>query len=157
MMLLILITFILTLLYASIYDVYNKRIPNYLVIILTVLGFSYNYLLIENAGLAIALYGLLAGLIVALIFYRLVSLGAGDVKLIASIGCFIGYPLILTIIAYSYMISAVLGVVYIKLWLPWYQNKKPNTPKQKKILAQRIPMAPGISIATFYVLYKHSF
>jgi len=142
--------------FISIYDCYHKRIPNYLSLLIVFLGFTYNYLLFDNTGLITALYGLFTGLFVSLIFYRFASLGAGDVKLISAIGCFVGYQLILIIIAYSYVISAILGIVYIKLWLPWYQNKKLNTSKlqSKKTLSQRIPMAPGISIATFYVLYN---
>lgn len=94
-----------------------------------------------------------------LFFYRFARLGAGDVKLIAAIGSFVGYQSILLIIAYSYVISAVLGLIFIKLWLPWYKNNPKNAPetKVKKRCSERIPMAPGISLATFYVLYNTPF
>ena len=100
---------------------------------------------------------MITGLTVTLIFYRFAGLGAGDVKLTAAIGCFVGYKLILLIIAYSYIVSAILGIAYFKLWLPWYQKKKikRSESKSQKLLSQRIPMAPGISLATFYVLYNH--
>jgi len=156
-MLWITIVFILILLFISIYDFYHTRIPNFFSVSILFLGFTYNYLLFDSTGIITALYGLLTGLSTSLFFYRFASLGAGDVKLISAIGCLVGYQLILIIIAYSYVVSAILGIVYIKLWGRWYQNKKLNTSKlkSKKMLSQRIPMAPGISIATFYVMYNY--
>jgi len=149
--------FIILLIYSSIYDLYNSRIPNYISLIIVILGFTYNYLSLETTGLTIALSGLFTGLVVSLIFYRIASLGAGDVKLISAIGSFVGYKLILLIIAHSYVLSACLGIVYIKLWIPLYREKKMGSSdnKPKKTLSQRIPMAPGISIATFYVMYNY--
>ncbi|MCK5355545.1 MAG: prepilin peptidase [Methyloprofundus sp.] len=151
--------FIVVLLYASIYDLYKTKIPNFLSAFIVALGFLYNYLLTGNAGLISSFYGLTTGLLATLIFYRFFRLGAGDVKLFAAIGCFVGSQLILVIIGYSYIISALLGIVYLKLWVPWYQNKRQDSfaSNAKSTLSQRIPMAPGISMATFYVLYSHSF
>lgn len=154
----ILSVFTVSLLFGSVYDLYKKIIPNYLTVFISVLGFLYNYLLIGYAGLATALYGLLSGFFTALVFYRFASLGAGDVKLFAAIGSFVGNSLIIFIIAYSYMISAILGIAFFKLWLPWNQSKKLIFVDPKlKLFSQRIPMAPGISMATFYILYRYSF
>jgi len=149
----------ITLLFSSIYDIFCKRISNSVPVFIVILGFSYHYLLEDYAGLNISLYGLLTGLSVTLFFYRFAHLGAGDVKLIAAIGSFVGYQSILLIIAYSYVISAVLGLIFIKLWLTWYKNKQKNIPEEKvkKLRSARIPMAPGISLATFYVLYTLPF
>ena len=153
------IIFIIILLYVSIYDIFHKRIPNFLPAVIAVLGFTYNYLLIGNAGLTNSLLGLITGLTTTLFLYQFARLGAGDVKLITAIGCFVGYQSILIIVAYSYVFSAILGVTFIKLWLPWYQKKKIelSEPSSVKLLSQRIPMGPGISLATFYVLYSTPF
>jgi len=154
---LVIITSIL--IYVSIYDLYYKKIPNPASLCITILGFIYTFLLNGSYGLTLSFYGLSAGFFVALFFYRFAHLGSGDVKLIAAIGSFVGYQSILLIIAYSYVISAVLGLIFIKLWLAWYKNKQKNDPEEKvkKLRSERIPMAPGISLATFYVLYTTHF
>ena len=148
-----------TLLFSNVYDIFYKRIPNIIPVTIVILSFTYRYLLMDNLGLRTSLYGLLTGFLVMLFFYRFTHLGAGDVKLIAAIGSFVGYQSILLIIAYSYVISAALGLIFIKLWLPWYKNNKKNAPetKVKNLRSERIPMAPGISLATFYVLYTTHF
>lgn len=147
---------IIILLFTSFYDILYKRIPNIAPVIIVILGFTYHYLLTGSAGLSISLYGLVTGLSMTLFFYRFAHLGAGDVKLIATIGCFVGYQSILLIIAYSYVISAILGVIFIKLWLPWYQSRQKNhSEPTKNLRSERIPMAPGISIATIYVMYSY--
>jgi len=86
------------LLFISIYDCYRTKIPNNFSVFILFLSFTYHYLLLGNIGIINALYGLLTGLFVSLLFYRFASLGAGDVKLIAAIGCFVGYQSILVII-----------------------------------------------------------
>lgn len=148
------------LLYVSVYDLYYKKISNTVSLIIAILGFINHFLLMGSTGLTVSLYGLSTGFFVTLFFYRFTGLGAGDVKLIAAIGCFVGYPSILFVIAYSYVVSAFLSIFYIKLWLPWWNQRQATNlaePKPEKILSQRIPMAPGISIATFYILLGQPF
>jgi len=147
------------LLYLSIYDFYYNIIPNYLSTFIIFLGVTYNYLLNSNLGLLNSFFGLLTGLTVTLVLYRLTKIGAGDIKLYTAIGSFVGSKMILIIIAYSYVISAILGFFFIKLWLNWYKNKikEPLYSKPRTWLKQRIPMAPGISLATLYVLYSTPF
>ncbi len=135
-------------------DLYYKRIPNFLTANIAVVGIIYNYSLFGNAGLLICFYGLTTGFFVTLFFFKYTGLGAGDVKLCSAIGSLVGYKLILFIIAYSYVISAVLGIVYFKLWIPYQKNRvdTSSVSKPKAWLSQRIPMAPGISLATIYVI-----
>jgi len=153
-----LVIIISALIYVGICDVYYKKIPNYASVSIAFLGFIYNFLLNGSTGLALSFYGLIVGFFISLFFYSFARLGAGDVKLIAAIGCFVGYESILLIIAYSYVISAFLGIIFIKLWLPWYQNRQINhSEATKKLRSERIPMAPGISIATIYIMYSYPF
>ena len=151
-----LVVIISALIYVSIYDLYYKKIPNYASVSIAILGFIYNLSLNGSTNLTLSFYGLITGFFVSLFFYRFARLGAGDVKLIAAIGCFVGYQSILIIFAYSYVISAILGIILIKLWLPWYQNRQINhSEPKKKLRSERIPMAPGISIATIYIMYSY--
>ncbi len=152
--LLLVIIFFLLLLYASVVDLYYKRIPNFLTANIAVVGIIYNYLLFGNVGLLICFYGLSTGFFVTLFFFKYADLGAGDVKLYSAIGSLVGYKLILFIIAYSYIISAVLGIVYFKLWIPSQKNREAisSVSKPTTWLSQRIPMAPSISISALYVI-----
>jgi len=152
-----LIIFLFILLTACIYDLRYKKIPNLLSFTVLILGLVGNTFLNNQLGFMGSLYGLMAGFFCSLFFYSFASLGAGDVKLMTAIGAVVGYKLILPIMAYSYVVSACLGIIYAKLWMPLYRKRKFNCSdnKPKKLLSQRIPMAPGICIATFYVLYNH--
>jgi len=152
--------FALSLLYVAVNDFYYQKIPNLVSIFIAVLGLIYNFNLLGCAGLIASLYGLTAGLLVGLFFYRFTGLGAGDVKLMAAIGCFVGSPTILIIIAYSYIASAVLGIIYLCLrYLSLKRNNKQALvgKSPEKLMSLRIPMAPGISLSAFYVLLSKTF
>ncbi len=151
----LIIALTVVLLYVSIYDLLYKKIPNSVPLIITASGVAYNYSLIGGVGLTTSLYGMLTGFMVTLLFYRIAALGAGDIKLIAAIGSVVGYQMILLVISYSYVVSAILGLIYIRFWIPRYQFRmaESSSPKPHTWLKQSIPMAPGISLVTLYVLY----
>jgi len=152
-----LLIFLFLLLTACIYDLRYKKIPNLLSFTTLIIGLIGNTFLNNQLGFIGSLYGLMAGFSCSILFYSFASLGAGDVKLITAIGAVVGYKLVLPIIVYSYVLSACIGVVYIKLWTPLYRKRKLSCSDNKhtKSLSQRVPMAPGICMATFYVLYNY--
>lgn len=96
------------LLAASISDVRSRRIPNALVLYGMALGLCFQTLAPagaglfpgSEAGLKAAVLGGLAGLALFLPLYALRLMGAGDVKLLAMTGVWLGAP----------------GVVYAMLW-----------------------------------------
>ncbi len=78
---------------AAWYDVRTSRIPNQLVYSGAAVAVLYNALSpIHGAGLLWSLAGLCIGLALLLPFYLLRAMGAGDVKLMAMAGAFLGYP-----------------------------------------------------------------
>lgn len=75
---------------AAVSDAARQRIPNALVLPGMVLGLAANALIPGGIGLGPAAAGLAAGLLAFLPFFLLRLLGAGDVKLIAMVGAFLG-------------------------------------------------------------------
>jgi len=85
------IVFTAILVVAGIGDFRTRRIPNRIVAVLAVLGIVFN--VVQNPvlpGLARAGGGLLVGLVFWLPFYAMGWLGAGDVKLYAAAGAWLG-------------------------------------------------------------------
>ena len=101
------------LLLAVITDLSTHKIPNSLV----VLGLTCS--LIGQCFAAHGAGGLnwLAGVAVAFAcfipFYVLRGMAAGDVKLMMAVGGFLGYPLIITALAYSYLVGGAIAIAYV--------------------------------------------
>ena len=99
---------------AAIGDLRTRRIPNKLVAVLALLGIAYS---VARApvipGLSQAGGGLLAGLACWLPFYALGWLGAGDVKLYAAAGAWLGAARA----AEGALIGALFGELLSLIWM----------------------------------------
>lgn len=85
------VAFTVILVYAAIGDLRTRRIPNRLVAILALSGLVYSVVgRPVTQGLLLGLAGLAVGLACWLPFYALGWLGAGDVKLFAAAGAWLG-------------------------------------------------------------------
>ncbi len=101
-------------------DVRSHRIPNRLVFIGIPVAMALHFGLLASGHLALAgqtwwspLAGLAAGFSLLLPFYLLRAMGAGDVKLMAMVGAFIGFPAILTATLYTMVAGGVLGLLFM--------------------------------------------
>ena len=92
---------------ASWIDYSQRRVPNWLNLALIVTGFAVQGALHGWSGLATGGLGLLTGFGLLIIPWTMHAMGAGDVKLMAAIGVWIGPMLTL----YSFALGAVLGGV----------------------------------------------
>jgi len=63
-------------------------------------------------GAANALAGLVAGFLVLLPFYLLRVMGAGDVKLLAAVGAFVGFPGVLVAVLATVLTGGVLSLIW---------------------------------------------
>lgn len=107
-------------------DVQSHRIPNRLVLSGLLLGLTCNGLLplvadpplgqIGTLGWTDSLLGALAGLAVLLPMYLLRALGAGDVKLLAMVGAFVGPQAVLGAALGTMVAGGVLAVAAALRW-----------------------------------------
>lgn len=100
------------LLIASWTDIRRHRIPNLASLGGALLGLGLNALLFGWDGLLSGFYGLGLGLLIFLPFYALGGMGAGDVKLLAAVGAFVGPIPVLLIGICTLLVGLPLGLVY---------------------------------------------
>lgn len=90
---------------ASWIDFRQRRVPNWLNLALIVVGFIVQAIYFGTAGVSTATLGMLAGFGLLIVPWLMHGMGAGDVKLMAAIGVWIG-PLLTF---YSFALGALLG------------------------------------------------
>lgn len=93
---------------AAVTDVWKFKVYNALTVPLMVGGLIYHTATAGWAGLATSAMGLLFGFAILLIFYAMGGMGAGDVKLMAAIGAWLGMPMTF----YVFIASGLAGGVY---------------------------------------------
>lgn len=99
---------------AAVIDWRTYRIPNWLTVGGMLAGLLYNTISAPSwpGGLLAALAGLGAGLIVLLPLYALRVMGAGDVKLMAAVGAFLGWPEILFAMVFSLIAGGAAALAF---------------------------------------------
>ena len=111
-----LISIMLTILgIAVLSDLQNRIIPNQLVVFGLLLGLTGQTWLAGGGGLTIAASGALVGLFCLLPFYISGGMGAGDVKLMAMCGAFLGPLHTVVASVATLLVGGVLGVAWF-LW-----------------------------------------
>lgn len=115
----------ITLIVAAWIDGKELRVPNWLTFSMVLSGLAYCTISGGFQGLGNGLLGMVVGLLTLLPLYAVGGMGAGDVKLMAGIGAWLG-PMITL---YAFAVSAVLGaimavlmVTYRKGWSTYYKN-----------------------------------
>jgi prepilin peptidase CpaA len=102
--------------YAAFRDVRTRRIPNRVVVILAVTGFVFSVFVEGGAGgILRGAAGLGVGLACWLPFHMVRWLGAGDVKLFAAAGCWLGATRALE----GALIGALAGAGLALVWMVW--------------------------------------
>ena len=98
-------------------DVRERRITNRLVVVGLVAGLVGQTWLPGAAGLMIGSAGACVGLLCLLPFYISGGMGAGDVKLMAMCGAFLGPVHVVVAAVASLIIGGALGVGWVFFWL----------------------------------------
>lgn len=103
------------------HDIRSRRIPNQLIVLGSIAGFLLHLLLppgsglfgtpVGSQGMMFSLGGFALGLLLLLPLYALRTLGAGDVKLMALVGAFIGPGAVLGAILLTMLFGGVLALV----------------------------------------------
>ena len=95
---------------AFIWDIWFKKLPNWLTASGMVLGLIYHLIVEHVDGLLFSFIGFLVGGGLMLLLYFFHAVGAGDVKLFAAIGAFVGVPIILYGMMYSIIYAGIIGL-----------------------------------------------
>lgn len=104
---------LLVLFLAVVTDLYNRKIPN-LLIVLGLFGSLFGQILLpQGLGFMQWSVGVLLGFICFFPLYALRGMAAGDVKLMMVVGGFVGFPLVLTAALYSYASGGVMAMMIV--------------------------------------------
>lgn len=98
---------------AVLIDVTRHRIPNWLTLGIAFTGLIFHTWSAGGSGLGIGLLGLLVGLLCFLPFHIFGAMGAGDVKLLAGVGSFIGPIDVFAAAVMTVMVGGVIATAYI--------------------------------------------
>lgn len=103
------------------WDVFTRRIPNFLTFGGALAGIVYQTAVHGWPGLAASLSGLAVGLVLLLLPYVLGGMGAGDVKALAALGAWFGPAEILTVFCFMGLAGGLLSLAAL-LWTGrWWQ------------------------------------
>ena len=98
-------------------DLRSRRIPNTLVLTGTTLALASHALVMGHEGVPLAgpnwwapLAGLVTGLLVLMPLYLMRAMGAGDMKLMATVGAFVGAPTVLAAALYTLLAGGLLSL-----------------------------------------------
>jgi prepilin peptidase CpaA len=97
---------------AAVWDVRQHRIPNWLTLPGIVAGMVLRSALLGWKGFGSAVAGCFLAGGVLFLFYMIRAMGAGDVKLMAGIGSFVGPGQAMNIVLATAICGGILGVVY---------------------------------------------
>ncbi|MNZ77535.1 prepilin peptidase CpaA [Pseudomonas linyingensis] len=98
---------------AVIYDLVSHRLPNYYLLLGLLVGFAWQAWAYGWSGVISAGAGLLTGFALFVPLYVLGGMAAGDVKLMAVVGSFLGATGALWAGAYSLIVGSLLGILYL--------------------------------------------
>lgn len=101
-----------TVLIAAVYDLRDRRIPNWVCFAALLLGVFGNVLLLGMGGALSSLEGIGLAMLIYLPLYLLKGMGAGDVKLMMAIGAAVGPLGRLQIFAITAVVGGILGLIF---------------------------------------------
>lgn len=116
---------LLVLLIASITDLTSRRIPNWLILLGMAASLKFQAFSPYGFGFSTWLAGFAVGLVALFPLYAMRVMGAGDVKLMATVGSFVGGSAAFAILIYTLICGGVLALTYIlfkRVWKTTFQN-----------------------------------
>ena len=92
-------------------DLRSRRIPNWLTVSAALMGLGYHGVIAGRGGLETAAAGWAVGLAMFFIPFALGGLGAGDVKLVAALGAWLGPTTVMWLALYTGVVGGILALV----------------------------------------------
>jgi len=111
----IIICLLIVLSVAAITDIRSYKIPNFLTFSGMLCGILYHTVQNGLSGFLFSAGGVLVGMSLLIIFYLAGGMGAGDVKLLGSVGAFLGVKAVLMVGLYTAIIGGVYALLLIVL------------------------------------------
>lgn len=159
----------ITLVVAAAIDGYKLKVPNWITFPMILSGWAMSAVSFGWEGLGWSLLGTLVGLALLLPAYAIGGMGAGDVKLLAGVGAWVGASITL----YAFCVSAIVGGLiavamvlsrrawqqhYYQFWTIWSEMVSIRDPeKLSAIAAERkssmLLLPYGIPIAIGTIAY----
>jgi prepilin peptidase CpaA len=115
---------------SAVTDLRFRKIPNWLSLSAALTGLLLNFFFSGFQGLGSALVGSIAGFLLLFFVYLVGGMGAGDVKLMAAIGAFLGPWLIFV----AFIWTALAGGVLALLLIGWRKTFRQTSQNLKTIL-----------------------
>ncbi len=103
------------LLWAAVTDLRERKIRNWLTVSLMLTGLAQSFTPAHSTTPAGAILGLLAGFGITFVLFAMGALGAGDVKLMAGVGAWLGPAGVLA----AFVIEALIGMVIVLTQAVW--------------------------------------
>lgn len=150
---------------AAVIDGKTLRVPNWLNFPFIISGWAYGLIAGGLPGLGYSLVGTVVGMMLLLVLRNLGGMGAGDVKLLAGVGAWLGVKTTLYAFASTSIVGGVMALAMIawtgnwfkhyamfrKIAEEWLQIRRPSTlaaiARERKprmlLLPYAIPMATG--------------
>lgn len=142
---------------ASITDLFGRIIPNTLTVSTCIGGLVYHLLrLPAMEGVLFAAAGSLAGGLLLLVPYRLSWTGAGDVKLLAALGAWLGPVAIARVFVFSTLVGGIMTAVHLVRYrrARLRGRRRETAPANDGILKSTIPGMPySLAMAGGYALF----
>lgn len=141
----------LLLIWAAWIDGKQLRVPNWLTFPMVLSGLIYNSWANGWEGLSFGGYGMVVGLLTLMPLYAVGGMGAGDVKLMAGMGAWLGPQVTWDAFCVSVVVGALMAVVmvwktgkfnhhygnFLMIWNEWTTIRNPR--KLSEIAAERKP------------------
>lgn len=134
------------LLVSCVTDFLYRKISNVLLVVIGGYGFIASIFGVANLIFVDSMLGLLIGLLIFMFPYYKSWIGAGDVKLLAVIGIYLGPTLIIITAIYSMLVGGIVALLYLL-----YQRDFQQTIRSLvhfKTSQGQMPYAAAISIGT---------
>ena len=155
---------ILLVFYAALYDIKHCKIPNKVIFILLIFGMLQVMTNIDGFNsnaftlFSSAILGLIVSLTISMALYSFGLFGAGDAKLLASLGIFVGPYNAVLLIAISIIFSGLLALCRLACYgelnpmlKRWYQSAIARhyfKPQSNTTAISAVPMGGAILLAT---------
>ena len=98
---------------ASVMDVRFRRIPNWLTYPAVLIGIGFHTLSLGIDGFLFGAAGMLLGFGILIIFYLVGGMGAGDVKLMAAVGSFLGPKGVFIAFVFTALVGGIYALVLL--------------------------------------------